>query len=446
MKSILNRILTSPGFIAVVAFAFRMGLLMHIRAVGPNAVRSNLPFGYELGAVAASIASGQGFSSPLRWFPTGPTAWFGPIYPYLTAGVFKLFGIYSYTSYLVLETLNGAFSALTCIPICLAGKRSFGIVVGACAAWAWVILPNAVVLPLRWIWDTAFSALCMAVILYVTLLLADSLSGAPSLRAWARYGALWAFSALLNPALLATMPFLAAWLVLDLRRKHQPWARGAATCALLFALGLAPWTIRNALVFHKFIPLRSNFGLEFWLGNNPGTVDNTNGDQHPNDNLQEAHLYRRMGEPAYMALKQREGSDFIRSHPADTVRLTFHRVVSDWLGEWDPLQDTWRWEKLGVRIVQIYEVSFSMLALLGALLALRSRNPEAPPYALIILSYPAVFYLTHGSARYRHPMDPVLTVLAVFAVAYPFRLLFGARAADRESRASRSIPIESPAP
>jgi hypothetical protein len=430
MKSILKRALTSPGLIAIVAFALRMGFLVHVRETGMNPVREDLPFGYELGAVAASIASGHGFSSPLRWFATGPTAWFGPIYPYLTAGVFKLFGIYTYTSYMILVTFNIALSALTCIPIFLAGKRTFGLAVGAGAAWAWIFLPTAVLYSLEWIWDTAFSALCMAVMLYVTLLLRDS----PRLRNWAGYGALWAFCALLNASLLATLPFLVAWVILDLRRKRAPWVRGAAACVLLLALGLIPWTVRNAIVFHKFIPVRGNFGLEFWLGNNPGTVDNDNGNQHPNDNLEEAKLYRRMGEPAYMAEKQREAFEFIRSHPADAARLTFHRVVSTWLGSWDPIQDSWGSEPWSLRLTQIYEVSFSLLAFLGALLAFRTRNPEAAPYALVILSYPALFYVTHGSGRYRHPIDPILTVLAVFAITCAIRPL-GRSILERRRRA-----------
>ena len=37
---------------------------------------------------------GQGFSSPTD-LPTGPSAWAPPVYPYILAGVFKLFGIYS---------------------------------------------------------------------------------------------------------------------------------------------------------------------------------------------------------------------------------------------------------------------------------------------------------------------------------------------------------------
>ena len=412
-----------------------MGVLVYSQLIGPLAVRTSLPYGYELGAVAASIASGHGFSSPLRWFPTGPTAWFGPIYPYITAGIFKMCGIYSYKSYLILETLNGALSALTCIPLFLAAKRTFGTGVGAVAAWSWVVLPAAVTIPLIWIWDTAFSGLCLAAILYATLLLRD----APRARNWALYGALWAFGGLLNPALLSTLPFLVGWVILELRRADKRWAGGLATCALVIALGLTPWTIRNAVVFHRLIPVRSNFGLELWLGNNPGTVDNDSAYEHPDDNLDEARLYRSMGEPAYMALKKHEAFDFIRSQPTEAARLTFHRIVTTWMGAWDPMQDSWNTEGWSERTSEISTIAFSVLALLGAWLALRTENPHAIPYALVILCYPVVFYLTHGSARYRHPIDPILTILAVSAVTYPLRWR---RLASERQRVSRA-PSES---
>jgi hypothetical protein len=54
-------------------------------------------FGWETGRIARSIASGQGFSSPFA-SGTGPTAWLAPIYPYLLAGVFKVFGVYTNAS------------------------------------------------------------------------------------------------------------------------------------------------------------------------------------------------------------------------------------------------------------------------------------------------------------------------------------------------------------
>src|ERR1700740_1365564 len=117
MRSNLKRILSSPVFLTGLAFAARM-LLMYIGSLStPAAVRPNLPFGYELGRVARAIAAGEGFSSPLRMMDTGPTAWFTPIYPYLVAGIFKIWGIYSDASRLVIMTLNSAFAALTVIPI-----------------------------------------------------------------------------------------------------------------------------------------------------------------------------------------------------------------------------------------------------------------------------------------------------------------------------------------
>ena len=57
--------------------------------------------------------------------PTGPTAWEPPLYPFLIASVFRMFGIYSRASALVLLSLNSIFSALTCIPIFLIAKRCF---------------------------------------------------------------------------------------------------------------------------------------------------------------------------------------------------------------------------------------------------------------------------------------------------------------------------------
>src|SRR6266446_9560931 len=109
MKPVFKRILTSPVFITGVAFAIRMFLLYLQSRSALAPVRPNLPYGYELGAVAKSIASGKGFSSPLRMVQTGPTAWFTPIYPYLVAGIFRVWGIYSEQSRVIIQTLNCAF-------------------------------------------------------------------------------------------------------------------------------------------------------------------------------------------------------------------------------------------------------------------------------------------------------------------------------------------------
>jgi len=59
-----------------------------------------IPFGPEVCSIASHIVRGQGFSSPFHQ-DTGPTAWVAPVYPYLVALVFRLFGIYSVASAIV---------------------------------------------------------------------------------------------------------------------------------------------------------------------------------------------------------------------------------------------------------------------------------------------------------------------------------------------------------
>src|ERR1700730_7069558 len=115
MKHGLKRAFGSPSFIVVFAFALRVLVMWLVWRQAPVPIKAIVPYGYELGRVARSIAAGEGFSSPLRDLDTGPTAWFTPIYPYLVAGIFKGWGIYSELSRLVIATPNCCFAALAII-------------------------------------------------------------------------------------------------------------------------------------------------------------------------------------------------------------------------------------------------------------------------------------------------------------------------------------------
>src|SRR5215469_13512550 len=170
----LRQAFCSIGFLIVLAFTVRTAFVCYFfLSVGQRVIRENLPFGYEAGAVAAAIASGKGFSSPLRMVQTGPTAWFTPIYPYLVAGIFKIWGIYSDASRLVIMTLNCAFAALTVIPIYGIAEKTFRKSVAVGAAWTWVFLPTSLFFPLTWIWDTTLAALFLALIFWATLAIRD---------------------------------------------------------------------------------------------------------------------------------------------------------------------------------------------------------------------------------------------------------------------------------
>src|ERR1700722_483198 len=195
----IQRLLTSPAFITLFAFGARMLVLAYIWESSQAPVKAFLPYGYELGRVARSIAAGKGFSSPLRLGDTGPTAWFTPIYPYLFAAIFKMWGIFSDQSRLIIEAMNCAFAALTVIPIYGIAQRTFRKNIAVGAAWTWVFLPTAMIFPITWIWDTALAALFLALIFWATLAMREARAVLP----WAGYGALWAIGVLINPSLLS---------------------------------------------------------------------------------------------------------------------------------------------------------------------------------------------------------------------------------------------------
>ncbi len=421
MKFYLKRTLSSSVFITLFAFTVRMILLSYLWHSTPIPARFFLPYGYELGHVAKSIAAGQGFASPLRSVDTGPTAWFTPVFPYLVAGIFKIWGIYSDASKLVILTLNCAFTALTVIPIYGSAERTFGKRVAVGASWAWVFLPTAMYFPIIWIWDTAMAALFLALIFWATLAVCEKKTILP----WVGYGALWVTGVLVNPALLSLLPFLAGWSLWQARKDSAQWPKFAAATLLVFALGLVPWTVRNYRALGKAVVLRSNFGLELWLGNNPDVPDTWSAWKHPNDNMEEAFKYKNMGEIAYMAEKQHEAFVFMRTHPGDTLNFMYRRFVENWLAITDSPVDFWGSTPLYIRAFFILNILLSLSTLLGVLFAHRFRHPQAFPYAMVPLIFPIIFYVTHSSLRYRFPMDPIMMILSAYGVASLVRLLRG---------------------
>jgi hypothetical protein len=416
LREKLWQVLGSVGFIVVVAFLVRTGFLYYyFRFIVQRMVRDYLPFGYEAGSIAAAIAQGRGFSSPLRMVQTGPTAWFTPVYPYLLAAIFKTLGVYSYSSNIVIRCINNAFSAFTCWPIYAIGAKVFGRKYGAAAAWIWVVFAMSLFFSTVWVWDTALSTLMLTIIIAATL----EMRGSESLRSWLGYGALWAAGAMVNASVLSVLPPLALWAIWPLRRQLMPAGKLLAASSLIFIVGITPWTIRNYVVFHKFIPFRSNFALELWLGNNPAVPDSWSPWLHPNDDPSEAAKYARMTEIPFMQEKQHEAVLFMRTHPVETIGFIFRRFSDNWIAMWDPPADIWSRVDLTTKLGIVGNCVFPLLSLLGVLLAYRQRNEIAVPFAAVMLFFPLIFYITHTSSRYRHPMDPLMLILAVYALAYP---------------------------
>ena len=371
-----------------------------------------VPFLNEAGNIAFSLAKGHGFSSPW-WQETGPTAWLTPVYPWIVTVIYRIFGIHTPHAFYAAVLLNIIFSCATGVPIYFIGKKLAGGGVASGAAWLWAIFPNAIIIPYEWIWDTSLSALLMAVILWATLELAESARW----RDWTWYGVLWGFALMTNPSLGSMLPFLLAWAAYRGSRYHSVnLSRPALALGIAF-LCCVPWTIRNYVIFHKLIPLRSNFGLELWVGNNDSYDETLEIVPAPDPARAELHEYIRVGETAYMAEKLRAATLFIRTHPRLEAVLWWRRFLATWTGSETPLKSFAEAETLLVRVVLVTNLLAAIGTVLGIVMLLVRRNIYAFPLAALPLIYPILYYATHPSLRYRHPIDPALAVLVAVGIA-----------------------------
>jgi hypothetical protein len=411
MKENLRKAATSLTLILLIGFAARVAFAWNQARKIPSSALAVAPFENETGSIAYSLITGKGFSNPFRK-ETGPTAWLTPVYPLLVAAVFKLFGVFTISSFFVLVLLNAIFSASVSIPIFYAGKRVAGIGVASAAAWLWALFPNAIMFPFEWIWDTCLAALLGATLLWATLELSES----ARTRDWVAYGLLWGFTLMTNPSLGSLLPFLLGWAAYRARHRVSLPAIRPALALGLAILCCVPWTVRNYAVFHRFVPLRSNFPLELYIGNNENYDD-----QHPRypppiSKERETVRYFRLGETPFMDEEKRKAVAFIVSHPRMDAILFGDRFIAFWTGIANPIHNFMATNEFLVRALILCAVFSGIGALSGIVILLCRHSPCAFPLVVFPVVFPFLYYVTHTSLRYRHPIEPVVLLLTAIAL------------------------------
>lgn len=95
-------------------------------------------------------------------------------------------------------------------------------------------------------------------------------------------------------------------------------------------LVLAPWTLRNASVFHRFCLASTNGGFNLYMGNHPGATQEMDFDSI-------TQLDRRLGGELARAdeverdhVLVRESIAFVRAHPGEAVRNGLERAWLHW--------------------------------------------------------------------------------------------------------------------
>jgi 4-amino-4-deoxy-L-arabinose transferase-like glycosyltransferase len=392
------------ALLLICGFVLRFGFVLWKKTyVGDE--HSNNPFGVEICSIAAHIVRGQGFSSPFH-IDTGPTAWVAPVYPYFVALIFRIFGLYTAASAIVILGIQCILAASTGILIHALGRRTFGERVGFFAAWIWALSPIFFRWTVSWIWDFTASAFFVTAAIVLALDIAEK----NQRKHWLLLAVLWALTGLTNPALLSLLPFTFLYPAFKNYRTYRPWFASFALSTVFFAVLVSPWLIRNALVFHRPVLFRDNFWFEFHLGNYHASNGLGFAGRHPSGNPAELQKYAQWGEMAYIDYWKQDALRFVRDYPAEFRELTLRRAWWFWDGTsiiyqahewWQP----WKFWPL------------SALGWLGLLFALTRRPRGWLLYAAALLVYPVPYYFVYPVAKYRHAIEPVLLLLSVYLVS-----------------------------
>jgi Dolichyl-phosphate-mannose-protein mannosyltransferase len=398
---------------AFFAWLLPLSLVLQIASIGifhqyrTRPGNDNFEFGWEMGRIGRSLALGQGFSNPYEG-NTGPTAWEPPLYPFLIGGVFKLFGVYSRASAWVLLSINSLFATLTCIPVFLLARKTFGEGIARCSAYAWGLNPYVWYWSIHWIWDTTFTPFILACI----FLLALELQEWPGWQGWAIFGALYGIGALANPTMLAFLPFCGLWIWRQRYRRGLNSLGGVVIASVFFWLALSPWLVRNYEVFGRFVFIRDDFGLQFRLGNWKGADGMLMAYLQPNLNRGELEKFQSMGELAYAEACKREAFAWVRDNPRRFLVISLKRFFYYWNGV---PRETNSLSPVDFRTSAF--LATSVLALWGLVRAVRQKRPGAWLLAGLVLTYPTVYYFVFPHARYRHAIEPELVILIVFLIS-----------------------------
>ena len=306
------------------------------------------------------------------------------------------------------------------------------------SAWMWAVYPAALQYAVHWVWEMSLTACLFSWAMVVALRLrgvgeeeafvapthltreivvngaAQGVWGGRKLGLWFVLGVLWGLIALSNASLLLCLPAMMVWIAWpELRawRLGRGTVVGAVLTCVAFAAVLAPWVVRNERVMGAPVLTRDNFGVELYnssLESNDGLPWGTAMPLWEGDPV--FRQYERMGELKFAQMRQREAMANLKSRPRMFAKWTLDRF----LFFWDGTPHAANGHLANEYLRQLSYSFMSLCGLLGLGLMLRRRVEGAGLFALIFGLVPMVYYLVTVQPRFRHPLEPLIAVLAVY--------------------------------
>jgi 4-amino-4-deoxy-L-arabinose transferase-like glycosyltransferase len=381
----------------------------------------------DAAAFSLILGDAEGYDTWARGIASGD--WLGsrvfyqaPLYPYFLGALYRLFG----PSALLARLVQWLIGSVACVLLARAGRRFFDARTGALAGLLLALYPTA-------IFSEGLVQKSALDLLFMTLLLAllGRLAQGARDAWWLATGAALGGFALTRENTLALAAVTLLWLLFFPRKQPRAVAlRRAGALLLGLAVVLLPVGLRNLRVGGEFHLTTSQFGPNFYIGNNPeadgryaplapggGSVMQESVDA---TRLAEQATGRRLGPGEVSSFWAREAFTFIKAEPGAWLRLMARKGLLVWnrlelpdtddqysYGDWAPL--------LGLLNRVLHFGLLVPLAGAGIALTWRARRRLRVLHA-ILAAYAASVALFYVFSRYRYPLVPLLLLFAAAAL------------------------------
>jgi len=246
-------------------------------------------------------------------------------------------------------------------------------------------------------------------------------------------GLAFGYAILVVPTFALKLPFFALATLLYRRRGWPGWRglwRALGPPALLCAVALSlllPWAARNAVTLGSFVPLTTNSGYNFLLGNSENTRPNAGVNIDISRYEQAAAPLSEVARDTYFRDAAR---DWALAHPGRTIVLYAEKALNYFNYRNDLYVTTESSRRNDLLLLLTYG---PLLALFALRLLLARKVPLAALEWLCVGLYlvnPFLDALATTRIRYRLPFDALLIIVAAVCLEVLWRLHRGSRCAE----------------
>lgn len=351
--------------------------------------------------IAENLLDGQGYHEG------NLVAYRPPLFPFFVASIQYLFGA-TIQSVRIVQAVVGA---IICVLIFYTGRIVGGVRAGIIAAILSISYPPLVFYSAEILSENLFIMLALLAVFCVLV------SRSSPLARWQILaGVCFGLSALTREVGLFMLLGSLAWYLIN-GKNLMLVLRSWSVIALFAVLTISPWTIRNYFHFSTLVPISTNTGIIFYMGNNPSATGDFQWIVPPGAtwNKSSPNGYYEI-EANRLGLKA--GMHFIAEQPTTFLQLTLKRFWLMVMPPYHNIDSNTSVLELVYRLVwlSIYIVIF-LPGIIVSPIVLYKQYKVLSLFYIMILMLLLPHFFTIANFRYQLPIIPFAAVLAAMVWA-----------------------------